>query len=126
MYFWRDLGQRIERLDLFDKKRIGPVVCQFLSSRTEKVSEYYRDRYSSTQSSIDRWRYAFCYWIITKKEPSFLNHSIDNLSTSIDKRFQQKDYQECLYLLVKAFNISRLYNVLRAYRKWSETALCNY
>jgi hypothetical protein len=117
LYFMRDLGHLMERLDLVDKKGIELVVSQFVSSHDEKIAEYYRDRYNNSQNIFDKWRYAFCYWIITKKEPSFLTHSIDGLFTCIDKRFQQKNYQECLYLLVKVFNLSRLYNRISTYKE---------
>jgi hypothetical protein len=71
LYFMRDLCQLMERLDLFDKKRIELVVSQFLSGRNDKIAEYYRGRYNSTKNSSDKWRYAFCYWIITKKNLLF-------------------------------------------------------
>jgi hypothetical protein len=58
----------------------------------------------------------FLSFTLEPLESSLLTHNIDGLFKCIDKRFQQKEYQECLYLLVKAFNISRLYNVISAYK----------
>lgn len=116
MHFMLSIGQLMERLDLFDKKRIDPVICQFVDSCNENTMEYYKNQYSNTQNIFDKWRYAFCYWIL-KKDPSFLRTSLDCLLKCIEKRFQQNNYQECTFLLVKVFNISRLYNVISTYKE---------
>ncbi len=116
LYFMQTIGQLMERFDSFDKKRIEYEIFQFVGLCSEKTSEYYKKCYTTTQNIFDKWRYAFCYWII-RKDSSFLTNSLDCLLKCIEKCFQQKNYQEYIFLLVKAFNISRFYNVISTYKE---------
>jgi hypothetical protein len=51
----------------YESKNIDEIVLGFRGQCDQKSIKYYQERYNKTSNIFDKWRYAFCYWVLTKR-----------------------------------------------------------
>lgn len=109
LYFVLMMHHQLSHLEQFDKAAILSEIQRFTNA--DSKSDYYQARHQRTSNVFDKWRYAFCYWIL-QKEYDFLLQAIGHLFDAHSKKLEQQDYLESVFLLVKIFNLCRFYNIL--------------
>jgi hypothetical protein len=95
----------------YDKDKIKEIIKQFTAKCDQQSITYYLKRYHETSNIFDKWRYAFCYWELTK-DSSYQNNALGCLLTGIEMCLKQKRYDDGDVLIVTAFNFSRFYGLL--------------
>lgn len=108
----------------YESKNIDEIILRFRSQCDQKSIGYYQACYKKTSNIFDKWRYAFCYWVLTK-DPVYKNNALDYLFTSIERCLQRKNYEESESLLVMTFNISRYYNLLNDEKRKEKNRIIN-
>lgn len=108
----------------YESKNIDEIITRFRGQCDQESTRYYQERYKKTSNIFDRWRYAFCYWVLAK-DPAYQNYALDYLFTCIERCLQRKNYEESESLLVMAFNISRYYNLLNDDKRKEKNKIIN-
>ncbi len=91
-------------------EEINRCVQQYFPTRNDKEIAYFTSRLQETKSHQNRWRYALICFLLTRK-PQYFPDAINNLLECSNIHLKQKEIQSCVYLLVVAFNINKLYNL---------------
>jgi hypothetical protein len=100
----------LESLAAFDKDVVLSKIQEFVNQSDAGSFSYYSQRYNQSTNVFDKWRYAFCCWVIKKDFPS-LKQATTCLLQCSEQRLQEKNYLESVFLLEKTYNIARLYNL---------------
>lgn len=118
------IQQILERPNGITLDDLTEFTKQFVKNCDTTTFEYFKKRYEETKSSLNKWRYAFACWLISpKKDPIFINNTVSTLITCSEIHLRAGEYRETTQLLLSAFNLVKLYNILSFNIILSELAL---
>jgi hypothetical protein len=116
--------QILERMTEVTLDKLESDVNSFVQKCDTKAIDYYKKRHDETKSRLNKWRYSFACWLIEpKKNPAFLDDAISSLITLSQSHMREEKYHDTIFLLISAFNLTKLYNFSKYDNSISDVAL---
>lgn len=106
--FYFQVHRFIENEKGFKLSDILPSVNKFKELCDANAITYYKKRFDTTPSILNKSRYAFGCWFLTN-EPKYLKEFIRLLLESI--QFSDRKASDKVHFLITAYNLSRIYNI---------------
>ncbi len=108
--FYFQVHNFIENEQGFKLSDISPYVNKFKELCDDNTVTYYKKRFETTPSILNKSRYAFGCWFLTH-EPKYLEEFIGLLLNST--QFSDRKASEKVHFLITAYNLSKIYNIDR-------------